>query len=868
MDALAITRMILRLWHAADAAEAPRHLDSTQIDWDSLRVRLTRQGLLALVGSGLQRVGIEGVPEQFVGAWQLAFRRNRRRGAFMNAALRPILDALAAHGVRVMVMRTPYLVDVVYGGRYGLRAFSDVDLAVEPKDITDTADVLNGGFPDCALRGSDVAKTVRKADAGGRLECVVNGIPLDVHWELTLFYNFHRSRARSERQRGIWRRARMAEGPWGRAWVMSPEDLVCHLAEHCVIQHDLGDTVYRGIFEFARTLSLLGADPKRIEECADERGSRSALQAASIAACDLFQPEDATLLRYLSRSAWPPLTRCVRKRLDAASGEVPRQTNGLWGSVRQTLASVETEALLADGTDTRLALVRSLALPSRRILSYALDRTLSWPAYALALLFYPIAQVLLLRAYWNCLRRQAWDIRRGIKNSLRRFLYMACGVAFSAAYYAGNLRNTGLVGPGAAKTWLRRLWPRPPANPSGGSRVAWLHVAGPGDARAAAAFLDAIQKHEPGRCFWVTCGTRPSYDYMERLSHKTVVGVDWLPFDLPFAVRRTLRRLRPALFIGMQGEFWPNLIRALRRCGIPSIFLRVDMLDWETQREFPNWVRPLYEEMLGEVSAFSARGSLYRDRLLKSGVRADRVVVGRDYRISGLLLADPEVRTNYTSLFGLSGGTSLVIMACPRIDEIQSIVAHLREPLIEGAFRLMIAPAELDVCSQTEHYLRRQGIAVVRRTQLTGEWQANPVILLDTWGELRSILAIATLAIVGDTFPPSFAGGRNVWEALSQGCPAIYGPEMVVTEALSTVESQRVARRVPNLDAMDRVLQEALADPFSREQVREAVNGAIQGEGNAAGLDAELVSALIRREENYRSCTHLVEERAHAVGGH
>lgn len=868
MDAHSMVRDLLRPGVTVDNDAKPACLNPIRIDWQSLGTHLTRQGLLALVGADLQRAGIEGLPQQFVDACQLAFRRNRRRGAFMNGRLREILDALATQGIQVMVMRTPYLVDAIYGGRYGLRAFSDVDLAIVPEDVADVARILKTTFSDFAVRGSDTAEANRKADAGGRLECVANGIPLDLHWELTLFYNFHRSRARSERQHGIWRRARMAEGPWGRAWVMSPEDLVCHLAEHCVIQHDLGDTVYRGIFEFACALSLLGVDPRKTEECADERGSRSALQAASIAACGLFQPEDATPLRYLSRSAWPPLARCVRKRLHAASGEVPHQTNGVWGSVRQTLASVETEALLADGTDTRLALVRSLALPSRRILSYALDRTLSWPAYVLALLCYPFAQGLLLRAYWNCLRRQMWDIRRGIRNTLKRFLYMACGVAFSAAYYAANLRNTGLAGGHALKTWLHRLWPRPPTKLSGNSQVAWLHVAGPGDARAAEAFLGAMQQCEPALCFWVTCGTRPCYDYMERLSHKTVAGVDWLPFDLPFAVRHTLRRLQPALFIGMQGEFWPNLIRALRRYGIPSIFLRVDMLDWETQREFPNWVRPLYEEMLGEVSVFSARGSLYRDRLLKSGVPADRVVVGRDYRISGLMSTDPEVKANYSNRFGLNGGTPLVIMACPRIDEIQSIVAHLREPLIAGAFRLLIAPAELDVCSQAEPYLQRQGIAVVRRTQLTGEWRANPVIVLDTWGELRSIYAAAAVAIVGDTFPPSFAGGRNVWEALSQGCPAIYGPEMVVTEALSVVERERAVRKVPNPAAILAVLQEVLANPISREQIHEVVGRAIQGQGNAAEFDAESVSALIRREENNGSPAHLVEECARAVGGH
>ena len=45
-------------------------------------------------------------------------------------------------------------------------------------------------------------------------------------------------------------------------------------------------------------------------------------------------------------------------------------------------------------------------------------------------------------------------------------------------------------------------------------------------------------------------------------------GVFFAPVDFPFAVRRVLRRLTPALVINLETEIWPGLV------GDPRIYLR------------------------------------------------------------------------------------------------------------------------------------------------------------------------------------------------------------------------------------------------------------------------------------------------------
>ena len=45
----------------------------------------------------------------------------------------------------------------------------------------------------------------------------------------------------------------------------------------------------------------------------------------------------------------------------------------------------------------------------------------------------------------------------------------------------------------------------------------------------------------------------------------------WLPYDVPFAVRRFLAHFRPAAGLLLETELWPNLLGAARDAGVPAV---------------------------------------------------------------------------------------------------------------------------------------------------------------------------------------------------------------------------------------------------------------------------------------------------------
>ena len=62
----------------------------------------------------------------------------------------------------------------------------------------------------------------------------------------------------------------------------------------------------------------------------------------------------------------------------------------------------------------------------------------------------------------------------------------------------------------------------------------------------------------------------------QQVARRNVQDVDavfYFPFDLTFIVRRTLRLVKPRLFVMMETELWPNLLRECKRMGVATVMV-------------------------------------------------------------------------------------------------------------------------------------------------------------------------------------------------------------------------------------------------------------------------------------------------------
>ena len=98
----------------------------------------------------------------------------------------------------------------------------------------------------------------------------------------------------------------------------------------------------------------------------------------------------------------------------------------------------------------------------------------------------------------------------------------------------------------------------------------WIHAVSVGEALTARALIPELRERYPDLKIFLSTTTMTGQQIArERLSD--LDAVFFFPFDLQPFVSRTLRLVRPRLFIMMETEIWPNLLRACRKAGVKTL---------------------------------------------------------------------------------------------------------------------------------------------------------------------------------------------------------------------------------------------------------------------------------------------------------
>src|SRR5437763_2837096 len=100
----------------------------------------------------------------------------------------------------------------------------------------------------------------------------------------------------------------------------------------------------------------------------------------------------------------------------------------------------------------------------------------------------------------------------------------------------------------------------------------WIHAVSVGEALTARALAADLKARYPRlRLFLST--TTIAGQQVARRSLQHVDAVFYFPFDFAFIVRRTLTLVKPRVFIMMETEIWPNLLRVCRQRGVKTVMI-------------------------------------------------------------------------------------------------------------------------------------------------------------------------------------------------------------------------------------------------------------------------------------------------------
>ena len=376
-------------------------------------------------------------------------------------------------------------------------------------------------------------------------------------------------------------------------------------------------------------------------------------------------------------------------------------------------------------------------------------------------------------------------------------------------------------------------------DPVGGAL--WLHAVSLGETRAAAALVQALREQRPGLRLLLTHGTATGREAGAALLRDGDAQC-WLPWDTPGAVRRFLRRHRPAVGVLMETEIWPNLLHEARAAGVPMVLANARLSEKSLAKA--ERIRVLIAPVAGIPQAVLAQTQADAKRL--------RLVGARQVQVCGNLKFDVSPNPKLLAR-GLQWRQALarpVVLAAVTRDGEEMPLLQCWQGLDVPRPLLILVPRHPQRFDSVAAMVEDFGFALQRRSH----WAAVPpaeamtadVWLGDSLGEMPLYYGAADVALLGGSF--ARLGGQNLIEAAACGCPLLMGPHTFnFADAAERSIAAGAALRVADIDeAVARAV--ALAhNPARNDWVQRAFAFAAAHRGAAQRMASEVLSVTGRR---------------------
>ena len=319
--------------------------------------------------------------------------------------------------------------------------------------------------------------------------------------------------------------------------------------------------------------------------------------------------------------------------------------------------------------------------------------------------------------------------------SRARFFYTAF-VWFAAPFAALYLLWRSRKQPEYRLHWGERFgWCRYPQTVP--RSLIWVHAVSVGETRAAEPLVAALLNACPQHDVLLTHMTPTGRDTGHALAQKWPGRIRqvYLPYDLPFAVRRFLRAFRPVVGIGMETETWPNLLALAREERVPMVLVnaRLSEKSLAQARRTPNLVR----EAARNFTLVLAQTAADAERMVQVG--AERVEVVGNLKFD--FTPSPDLVAAGRRFRASVGPRPVLLFASTREGE---------EPLILDALQALgaravalVVPRHPQRFDEVAKLLAARNLNFVRRSQLGSleVWSGAPLpdcVLGDSMGEMAA----------------------------------------------------------------------------------------------------------------------------------
>jgi len=394
----------------------------------------------------------------------------------------------------------------------------------------------------------------------------------------------------------------------------------------------------------------------------------------------------------------------------------------------------------------------------------------------------------------------------------------------------------------------------PTTDPAGRSGCIWIHAVSLGEVVAVAPLVRNLRRRYPETRLVVSTVTETGREAVEQRL-EGVAEHRYAPLDFPWVVNQAIDRLKPNLYIFVETELWPNILRSLRRRNVPSILVNGRLSTRSFKRQCLPVIRDFYRTMLNMISCCLMQSERDAQRMIQLGAEPSRV------RCTGNIKFDqpiPQAAAGAVvskGALGLTDRELLVVAGSTHPGEEEAIVNvyQVLSPEFPN-LRLVLAPRHIERAAQVEQMIKAKGLTVARRSTGGQEPMAGMgarVLVLDTRGELALLYRDAVVAFVGGTLAP--VGGHNLLEPAVWGKPVLFGPHTdhcaEVAALLVNAQGGLVVQDEPDLAQGLRAL---LRDPAALQRMGQAAQRVVADNQGALQRSEDIIATFLPGRETSR----------------
>lgn len=386
------------------------------------------------------------------------------------------------------------------------------------------------------------------------------------------------------------------------------------------------------------------------------------------------------------------------------------------------------------------------------------------------------------------------------------------------------------------------------SQPRPAGRLVWFHAASVGEAQSVLPLMERLQAARPDTALLMTTGTVTSAQLMAGRLPQGAIH-QFAPLDHPAYCARFIAHWKPDLAVWVESEFWPNLILATHRSGIPLALVNARM----SERSFRGWrrFRALAADLLGRFSLLLAQDAASAARLAALGAKEVATPGNLKHDAAPLSASESEL----AALRAATQGRPLWLATNTHEGE-EAVAGEVHRQLAgrHPGLLTLIVPRHPARGSAIAAELTRQGLRCAQRAPGEAITPATDVYIADTLGEVGLFYRLADIVFIGGTLAP--IGGHNPFEPARLRCALIAGPsDFNFTETFAAFEKEDALIRSGDTISLMQAVEALLDHEDERHRRAEAAHAIATSDSGAA---ERTLAALL---------TFLPDEKTQTGGG-